>query len=163
MLLRIEAEIGERRRQDVLPHRLARAAVEEPDVLARPRRAQRGDVFDVLVRHHLARPTDGSAGSTGEVGQGSLTGDCEIVVSGEADHGLIARELDAGVGLCAVADEVAETPDLIDGAARDVSEHGLERVPVCVNVRDDCDPHRARRTGPLLPARAPAVLQSVRP
>jgi hypothetical protein len=62
-----------------------------------------------------------------------FAGNREIVVSGEADHGPITRELDAGVGLGAVADEVAEAPDLIDGAARDVCR---ARLPARACLRE---------------------------
>jgi hypothetical protein len=99
--------------------------VEETNVLAFARRAQCADVFDVFARHRATSPPDSSTGRAGEVGELSLAGDREIVIPSEADHGLIARELDAGVGLCAVADEIAETPDLINGAARDIAEHGV--------------------------------------
>jgi hypothetical protein len=44
--------------------------------------------------------------------------------------------------LGAVADEVAQAPDLLPGARRDVGEHGLEGVAVAVDVGQDRDVHR---------------------
>ena len=45
-----------------------------------------------------------------------------------------------------VAYEVAEAPELVGGLAVDRLEHGLERVEISVDVRDDAGSHRRRAT-----------------
>ena len=63
------------------------------------------------------------------------------MVAGQAHRGVLARELHAGVGVGAVADEVAEAPQLGGVARGDRVEHRLEGVPVAVDVGDDRDLH----------------------
>ena len=63
------------------------------------------------------------------------------MVAGEANRGVAARQLDAGVGFGAVADEVAEAPHLVGAGALGVGEHRLEGVPVAVDVGEDRDLH----------------------
>ena len=63
------------------------------------------------------------------------------MVAGEAHGGVLLRELDARVGLGAVADEVAEAPQLRRVARGDGVERRLEGVPVGVYVGDDRDLH----------------------
>ena len=46
---------------------------------------------------------------------------------------------DDGIGIRAIADDVAEVPDRIDAAGR--RDHGVERAQVGVDVRQDEDPH----------------------
>ena len=54
---------------------------------------------------------------------------------------MLAHELAAVVGVGAVADHVAQAPDLDRRAGGDVLEHRLEGVPVAVDVGDDRDLH----------------------
>ena len=96
-------------------------------------------------------------GAAREVVERDLAGDREVVVAGEAQVGVLAREVDARVGVGAVADEVAEAPDLLDRVVGDVAEHRLERLAIAVDVRDDCDLHVRRLTRPQ--AGSTAVLQ----
>ena len=49
---------------------------------------------------------------------------------------------DAGVGLGAVADQVAQAPDLVESARVDVGQHGLEGRQVAVHVGEQGDAHR---------------------
>ena len=56
------------------------------------------------------------------------------MVAGEADGRVAVRQLDAGVVLGAVADEIAEAPQLLRVRVLDRVEHGLERVAVAVDV-----------------------------
>ncbi len=65
--------------------------------------------------------------------------DDEVVVAGEADGRALAHELAALVRPRAVADHVAEAPDLVH--ARRI-EHGFERMVVPVDVRENRDAHR---------------------
>ena len=50
------------------------------------------------------------------------------------------QALDDGVGLRAVADDVAEVPDGVDRAG--LGEDRVEGQEVAVDVREDRDPHR---------------------
>ena len=58
----------------------------------------------------------------------------------------LARQLDAAVGLGAVADQVAQAPDLLDAGGVDVGQHGLEGRQVAVHVREQGDAHRVPST-----------------
>ena len=49
----------------------------------------------------------------------------------------LAHQRRAGVGLGAVADHVAEAPDLLDAGLVDRREDGLEGLPVGVDVAED--------------------------
>ena len=74
-----------------------------------------------------------------------------------------AGQRDAGVGVGAVADEVAEAPELLRAVGLGGLDHRLEGVPVAVDVGDDGDPHggvasiRCRR-GSRLPLAVVAAL-----
>ena len=61
---------------------------------------------------HLLGPLRGDARAAREILERQLAGHREVVVAREADRRVLARQLDAGVGLGAVADEVAEAPEL---------------------------------------------------
>ena len=65
----------------------------------------------------------------------------QVVVAGQADRAVVAASSHAGVGLGAVADEVAEAPQLVGVGGLDVGEHRLEGVAVAVDVGDDRDVH----------------------
>ena len=55
-------------------------------------------------------------------------------------------QLDAGVGLGAVADDVAEAPELLDAGLVAVAEDRLEGGQIGVDVAEDCYAHERRRT-----------------
>ena len=61
----------------------------------------------------------------------------EVVVADQADVAALADQVGAGVGLGAVADDVAEAPDLVDAGVVDRREDGLEGGQVGVDVADD--------------------------
>jgi hypothetical protein len=63
------------------------------------------------------------------------------VVAGEAEVATLGGELRAVVGLGAVADDVAETPDLVRVRLLDLGEHRLEGGQVGVDVADDRGAH----------------------
>jgi len=84
-----------------------------------------------------------------ELVERNLAGHGQVVVSGEADSRVLTGQLHAGVRLCAIADEIAEAPDLRGRAVRDRLEGRLERVPVAVDVRDHRDLHLVRVGTPL--------------
>ena len=64
------------------------------------------------------------------------------MVAGQADGSVAPGQLDAGVGLGAVADQVAEAPHLLALGSLDRVQHRLEGMPVAVDVGHDRDPHR---------------------
>ena len=61
----------------------------------------------------------------------------EVVVADQADVAALADQVGAGVGLGAVADDVAEAPDLVDAGLVDRREDGFEGGLVGVDVADD--------------------------
>ena len=111
--LGVEAQLGEQRREHVLPDGVARAGVVEPDrALVAPAGSRLSQEGEVLGRDHLARPLGREHRAARELIERDLAGDGEVVVARQADGGVLAGELDAGVRVGAVADEVAEAPQL---------------------------------------------------
>src|SRR6185503_3629017 len=80
-------------------------------------------------------------GAAGELLQREHVDDGQVVVACHADGAVAAGELDGGVGFPAVADEVAEAPELLGALALGGVDHGLERVAVPVYVSCDGDLH----------------------
>ena len=71
----------------------------------------------------------------------------EVVVSDQAERAALGHQLGALVGLGAVADHVAQAPDLSTGAV-DAGEHRLEGGQVGVDVADQAETHlEAPRNG----------------
>ena len=136
--------------EHVLPDRVARAGVVEADPLLVALRAQRPQPRDVVVGEHLLRPARGERGAVGELVQRDRAGDGQVVVAGEADGGVLAHQRAAVVGVGAVADDVAQAPQLAGAGGRDVGEHRLEGVPVAVDVGDDGDEHGNARVRPMI-------------
>jgi hypothetical protein len=56
------------------------------------------------------------------------------VIPGQGEVAVVARQLDAPVGLGAVSDEVSEAPDLLDRRVLDVGQHRLEGGEIPVDV-----------------------------
>lgn len=66
------------------------------------------------------------------------------MVAGDGEHAGAGEAGDDGAGVGAVADDVAEAPDGIDGCAGvGIAEDGVECVDVAVDVGEDEDGHRA--------------------
>jgi STE24 endopeptidase len=130
----------------VLPHGVAWTRVVEPDVAAARRRLERLEEVAVRVLEHGGRParTRGRVGL--KLGKVELPEGCEVVVPDEAEVGPLAHERATSVRLRPVAYEVPEAPDDFRGLAVDRLQHRFERMQVPVNVRDDADAHRRRRT-----------------
>ena len=63
------------------------------------------------------------------------------MVAGQAERASLADQLGAGVGLGAVADDVAEAPDLVDLRLLDRVQAGLEGGQVGMDVGDHRDAH----------------------
>ena len=83
----------------------------------------------------------GERGAAREVLEREHVDDREVVVAGEADRAVRAGQRDAGVRLGAVADEVAEAPQLVRAVGLRCRDHGLEGLPVAVDVGRDRDAH----------------------
>ena len=91
-------------------------------------------IVSCVQRAAIAAPVENSSRPIAPV-------DAHVVVAGQADRRVAARQLDAGVGLGAVADEIAEAPHLLGAGELGVGEHRLEGVPVAVDVGEDRDLH----------------------
>ena len=144
--------VGDVGRQDVLPDGVADRAVEERDAFARALGREVREQLELGGRQHAARPACGHAGIGGELRDVEHAGDDEVVVAAQADGGALAHERQALARLAAVADDVAEAPELVDALLAGVLEHGLERRQVAVDVRYDCDAQEwsaTRRRGRL--------------
>ena len=102
---------------------------------------QLAEEVEALLGDHLLSPVGRERRPARELGQRDVAADGEVVVADEAEVAVRARELDARVGLRAVADEVAEAPQLVDVLGRHVGQHGLEGVAVAVDVGEDRDEH----------------------
>ena len=140
--LLVHAQLGLERREHVFPDRIARARVVETDLLVGLARLERFQVGTRLRRDRLLRPPGGERCAARELLQREAADDAEIVVSGEADGGVLAGEGHAGVRFGAVADEIAEAPHLLALRGVDLVEHGFEGVTVAVDVRNDRDAHQ---------------------
>ena len=154
--------------EDVLPDRVARRAVVERDAVGR---ALRLEAVEKLLRTAGSSTSRvqrrGDAGVAVELVEVDRPAHGEVVVAREADVGPLR---DGGAALVRprpVADEVAEAPELVRRLLVDRREDRLQRVQVRVDVGDDCDAHRQRRTltrrerGPSL--RPPTVREEEEP
>ena len=59
------------------------------------------------------------------------------MVAGKADGAVLLDQVGALVGLGAVADDVAQAPDLVGRGGLDLGQNGLERGQVAVDVGND--------------------------
>src|SRR5947208_7100508 len=148
MALLVQAQLGQQRREHVLPNGVARAGVVEADDALLRLRAQRLQEGEVFGRDHLSGPLRRQAGATRELAQGDLAGDGEVVVTGQAHGGVLARELHTHVRVRAIPHKIAEAPQLGRVAGGDRIERGLEGLLVAVDVRDDRDLHCCRSERP---------------
>src|SRR3954454_25343674 len=139
--LGVEAQLGLQGAQDVLPDGVAGAGVEEPDLLLEVLGRQRAQRLEVALADRLARPARRGGRTWGELLERERAGDGQVVVAGEQHVAAAERELDAQIRLRAVADEVAEAPDLVDPGGVDGVEDRLEGLAVAVDVRDHRDVH----------------------
>src|SRR4051794_15098467 len=138
----LHALVGLPGREHVLPDRVARRGVVEPEVVAVVHRVEVLQVRHGLLADVVAGPEGGHGRAAGEVGDVDAAGDDQIVVARQADRAVLAGELDAFLRLGAVADEVAQAPDLLHALALGVLEDGLEGRKVPVDIRDERDPAR---------------------
>ena len=147
--LGVEAQLGQQGGEDVLPYGIARRRVIEPHAAHRSRGLQRLQPVAVAGVDDLLRPARGERGAGGELAEVEVAGHRQVVVAGQADVGVLARQPAAVVGIGAVAHHVAQAPDLLRRAGPDVGKDRLEGVTVAVDVGDDGDLHESRgRLGP---------------
>src|SRR5579884_883828 len=111
--LDVEAQLGVQRREHVLPDGIARARVVEADRLIEVLGLELIEVLTRLLVDRRLRPPRRKHGAARELLEGQRATDAEVVVAGETDGSMSARELNAGVRIRAVADEVAEAPHLV--------------------------------------------------
>ena len=89
----------------------------------------------------LLRPTRGERRPPGELVEIDSPAHAQVVVAGQADRRVGGDQGHTRVGVGAVADQIAQAPDLLALARGDLLEHRLERVLVAVDVRDHRDAH----------------------
>ena len=84
--LRVEAQLGEQGREHVLPHRVARARVVEPDpAIARSLGSSSCRYARFSAREGLLGPARGQLGAARELVQRDVAAHGEVVVAGQAD------------------------------------------------------------------------------
>ena len=125
-----------------------------------PSGSQREQELARVVGDHLLRPARGERRAAREVVQREHVDDREVVVAGQADRAVGLGQRDARVGLRAVADEVAEAPQLLRAGLLGSRDHRLEGVAVAVDVGADGDLHgvasiRCRIGSACLPLSSP--------
>jgi voltage-gated potassium channel len=145
-----QAEPSDLRAQDVVPDRVARAAVEELRAVLLGTRFEPLEERARFVCQHALRPARRCRGVAGEVRDPERSADDEVVVAGEAQASPLLHERAALVRPGPVANRVAEAPDRIDAFLVDRRERRHEGVQVRVDVRDDGDPHGADDTTALM-------------
>ena len=135
-----QRRLGDVGRQDVLPDRVADRAVEERDAgAARPwaRAAASTSSSSGVSTLRVQR----AATPASEVNW-SMSSTPETTRSWLPPRQIAARSRTSArhsLGLAAVADDVAEAPELVDALVARVLEHRLQRLQVAVDVRYDRD------------------------
>jgi arginyl-tRNA synthetase len=137
LLHRLEAGLRLVAGEHVLPDRVPGGRVEEPHSPLGPGGVEAGEVVEGLLADVLPRPLDRRCGALGEAGDVERAEHRKVVVAGQAGAAALAHQSGAGIRLGAVADHVAEAPDLVDGGLLDRREDGLEGLPVGVDVAED--------------------------
>jgi arginyl-tRNA synthetase len=124
-------------RQHVLPDRIAGGGVEEADALALAGRLQSPQEIQARRAGVLARPLDRRRRGLREGGDVEPAQRRQVVVADQADVAAALDQVGAGVRLGAVADHVAEAPDLLDRGQGHLLEHCLESGLVGVDIAED--------------------------
>ena len=137
--LDVEAELGLKGGQHVLPDRIAGTGVIQADRLLEVGGLEAVQVLAGRGGDRLLGPGRGQRRPAGELLQRQAAAHAEVVVTGQADGGVLAGQVDAGVGIGAVPDQIAEAPELAAVGIVDGIEHRLEGVTVAVDVGDDRD------------------------
>jgi STE24 endopeptidase len=137
-------ERGERglRREDVLPHRVARASVEEPHAGALAGRLERRQERLGLRLEDGSGPARARRGLRREEVEGDPIESTEVVVADQRDGRNRLEQRATAVRTRAVPYEIAEEPDLVGRLGLDRREDGLERMEIRMDVGDDGGPHR---------------------
>ena len=134
-LHQVHALVGLPGGQHVLPDRVARRGVVEADRAVVRSGLQASAGTRAPRRRCCSRVHSAAAAALdGEVGDVDLAGHDEVVVAGQAEVAAAARQLDAVVGLGAVADQVAQAPDLV-GAGRRRRRRARPRRPAGCRAR----------------------------
>ncbi len=102
--LDVQAQFRLQRGEDVFPDRVAGAGVVEADRLVEVLGFQRVQIGPGLRGDRLLGPAGGQRGTLGELLQGQRAANAQVVVAGQAHGRVAAGQLDAGVGVCPVAD-----------------------------------------------------------
>ena len=142
--------------EDVLPDRVARRAVVQRDAVRGSLRLRAGREAPSTAASSTSRVQSGrDRGVAVELLEVDRPAHREVVVAGEADVGPLRDRGAALVRPRPVADEVAETPELVRRLRVDRRQDRVQRVQVRVDVGDDRDAHG--RTANANPARTGTV------
>ena len=95
--MRVQAQLGGQAGQDVLPDRVARRRVEEPDALGVAGRLQAEQELARRGRDHLLRPLGGERRAARELLEREHVHHREVVVAGQADRAVGLGQRHAGV------------------------------------------------------------------
>ena len=139
-LQQLEVAPGDWCRGDVLPGRVARAAMDEAEARLGPPFGQCGEPRARGRADGGSGPLHRPAGVVVERVDLEATDGRGVVIAADADRPELAQPTDDPIGVRAVADDVAEMPDRIHRA--DGVKHGIERDEVGVDVGQESDPHR---------------------
>ena len=123
----------------ILPDGVADAAVVELHARSLAAGRQRAEDAHRLGGDRRGGPARRRSRVGGEHGDVDRVGHNHVVVSGETGRRAGVDRGHAGVGVGAVADQIAEAPDLIDAGLIDPAEHRGQRGKIGVDVRDDGD------------------------
>src|SRR5690348_86384 len=92
LTLHIQAEVGDERREHVLPYGIAGARVVQADAVLAPLCSEAFEKRAVVLVDHLLRPLRREARAARELIERHLTRDREVVISREAHRRVLPRE-----------------------------------------------------------------------
>ena len=101
----------------VLPYRVPRSAVGEGENSRYQGQGQPAEIIHMLLGQLSLGPQGCEAGVRVEFRGVDLSNGSPIVVAGDGDVVVLPEEVDDFTGVWAIADDVAEAPELVDGAA----------------------------------------------
>jgi hypothetical protein len=123
--------------------------VVQPDLALGVLRLQALQELDRLLVGVITGPAHRGRGRGREDGGVDLARDRKVMVAHQAQLAALGHQLGALVGLRAVADHVAQAPDLLDPGLVDRGQHGLGGREIAVDVGEDGDSHgNGARRGP---------------
>ena len=122
----------------VLPDGVSGGAVGECEDVSHEGQGQAFKVIYVLLRQLVCSPMGGATGVRVEVSGVDLADSGPIVIARNGYVVVLAEEVDHLAGIGAVAYDVTEAPDLVDGGTGiGVGQDGLECLEVSMDIGQD--------------------------